>query len=454
MTRIFQAIMCGGEGKRIWPLSRRSYPKYYVPLADGESLFQKAFRRALRTSAVEDILLITTDVNKHNALKQARAIIPAFPTEGLIIRPDGKETFATMACALATMIDRNASTDSILVCAPADHVIHDVASYGDILHIAAQIARDHYVVIGIPPSCASSDFGYIECDAAEPHVVTRFTEKPDRETAEGFLAAGNYLWNAGFHIGSLETFMREIRLNEPAAHDTIAGGMSRVIQDFDTLPGKSIDYTVAEKASSMRVVRATFDWDDLGDLESFIPARGKEQRIASFDSSNVSACVDGKLVVAVGVSDLIIVDGQDTLLVLHKDAVGTLSKAVDTLRAQGHPEADHHFRGYRPWGTYEVLEEGPGFKVKKITVTPGCASSLQSHSKRAEHWVVVSGIAHVVLDDKHRLLHPNESLYIPIGAKHRIENPSTIPLVLIEVQTGSYLDEDDIVRHEDNFGRV
>ena len=230
--------------------------------------------------------------------------------------------------------------------------------------------------------------------------------------------------------------------------------MSRVIQDFDTLPGKSIDYTVAEKASSMRVVRATFDWDDLGDLESFIPARGKEQRIASFDSSNVSACVDGKLVVAVGVSDLIIVDGQDTLLVLHKDAVGTLSKAVDTLRAQGHPEADHHFRGYRPWGTYEVLEEGPGFKVKKITVTPGCASSLQSHSKRAEHWVVVSGIAHVVLDDKHRLLHPNESLYIPIGAKHRIENPSTIPLVLIEVQTGSYLDEDDIVRHEDNFGRV
>ena len=454
MSRIVQAIMCGGEGKRLWPLSRRSYPKYYVPLADGESLFQKAFRRALRTSAIEDILLITTDVNKHNALKQARAIIPAFPQEGLVIRPEGKENFVTMACALATMIDRKMSTDSVLVCTPADHVIHDVASYGETLQEAARIARDHYVVIGIPPTEPSSDFGYIECSLAEPQVVTRFTEKPDRETAEGFLAAGNYLWNTGFHIGSLETFMREIRLCEPVTQDIIAGGMKSVLDNFELLPEKSIDYTVAEKASSMRVVRANFDWDDLGDLESFIPARGKEQRIASFDSSNVSACVDGKLVVAIGVSDLIVVDGQDTLLVLHKNAVSKLSKAVDTLRSEGHPEADHHFRGYRPWGIYEVLEEGPGFKVKKITVTPGCASSLQTHGKRAEHWVVVSGIAQVTIGDERRLLHPNESLYIPIGAKHRIENPSTVPLVLIEVQTGLYLGEDDIVRHEDNFGRV
>jgi mannose-1-phosphate guanylyltransferase/mannose-6-phosphate isomerase len=454
MARIFQAIMCGGEGKRLWPLSRRSYPKYYVELEDGESLFQEAFRRALRTSAIEDILLITTEVNKHNALKQARAIIPSFPDDGLVIRPEGKETFITMAAALATMTSRGAAPSDVLVCSPADHVIADVSAYSEIMKAAAEVAHDHYVVIGIPPTEPSSDFGYIECSKDDPQIVKRFTEKPDRETAEGFLAQGNYLWNAGFHIGSLETFLREIRMNEPEAHDIIVGGMESIIQNFDALPGKSIDYVVAEKASSMRVVRATFDWDDLGDLESFIPARGKEQRIAAFDSSNVTACVDGKLVVAVGVSDLTIVDGQDTLLIMHKNATGKLSKVVDALREQGHPEADHHFRGYRPWGIYEILEEGPGFKVKKITVTPGAASSLQTHSKRAEHWVVVSGIAKVTLGAESRLLHPNESLYIPIGEKHRIENPSTTPLILIEVQTGGYLGEDDIVRHEDNFGRV
>jgi mannose-1-phosphate guanylyltransferase/mannose-6-phosphate isomerase len=455
MPKIYQAIMCGGEGKRLWPLSRRSLPKYYIPLADGESLFQKAFRRALLTSKEADILLVTTEVNKHNALKQARAIAPTFPSESLIIRPEGKETFATLACALGVMIDRGASQDDILICAPADHVILDTKTYEETLRFAASAATESLVVLGMKPTHPSSDFGYIEYDQGNggvaPYVVKRFTEKPDQKRAKEFLAQGNYLWNGGFYIGSLAVYVREITEITPPTADIILGGSKAIASDFAKLPDSSIDYVISENSKHMLVVPVTFDWDDYGDLESFIPTLGKTQEQAVFDGENVTVCANGKLVVSVGISHITIIDTRDALLVVHKDSAHTLSKVVNELKAQKFNAVDHHYTGYRPWGTFEVIEEAPGHTVKKITVDPGCGSSTQTHQTRSEHWVVLAGTAKVTLDGKVKFLYANESLYIPAGMKHRIENDATEPLVLIEIQTGSSIDEDDIIREQDPY---
>jgi mannose-1-phosphate guanylyltransferase/mannose-6-phosphate isomerase len=455
MATIYQAIMCGGEGKRLWPLSRRSLPKYYVPLADGESLFQKAVRRALRTSAVSDILLITTDVNKHSALKQARAIIPTFPSENLIIRPEGKETFATLACALGVMVDRGASPDDVLICAPADHVIENAEGYQQTLRRAAAVANTALTVIGIPPTEPSSDFGYIEYDNTTTDspffFVKRFTEKPSRDRAREFIAQGNYLWNAGFYIGTFAVYIKEITEHHPEAALIIRGGTKEITSHFDSLPERSIDFELSEKSKQLLVVPARFDWNDYGDLEAFIAARGVTQTQVGFDSDNVTVCADGKMVVTVGISNLVIVDTRDALFVAKKDTLSGLSKVVNKLKESGLAAVDHHYTSYRPWGTLEIIDEAPGYNVRKITIDPGCGSSTQTHLKRSEHWVVVSGVAKVTLDGDERLLHPNESLYIPRQSKHRIENPMTEPLVLIEIQTGTQIEEDDIIRENDPY---
>jgi mannose-1-phosphate guanylyltransferase/mannose-6-phosphate isomerase len=455
MAKIYQAIMCGGEGKRLWPLSRRSLPKYYIKLADGESLFQKAFRRALRTSDIEDILLVTTDVNKHNALKQTRAIIPAFPSENLIIRPEGKETFATLACALGVMIDRGASEEDVLICAPADHVILDMEGYEKTLRAAASTSHRLLAVVGIKPTYPSSDFGYIEYASEELsgglYPVKRFTEKPDLAKAEGFISQGNYLWNAGFYIGSLGVYLNEIKTIDPNTARIILGGSKSIAENFLDLPDSSIDYVISEKSKSMQVIPASFDWDDYGDFESFIPTLGHNENLAVFDGENITVNANGKLVVAVGVSDITIVDTRDALLIVHKDKASSLSKVVNELKAQKFEAVDHHHTGYRPWGTYEVIAQAPGYTVKKLTIDAGCSSSIQTHSKRSEHWVIVSGTAKTELDGVMKLLHANESVYVSPDVKHRIENPTTEPLILIEIQTGSSIDENDITRTQDPY---
>lgn len=446
--------MCGGEGKRLWPLSRRSLPKYYIPLADGESLFQKAFRRALLTSELADVLLVTTEINKHNALKQARAIAPNYPSESLIIRPEGKETFATLACALGVMIDRGAERDDILICAPADHVILNTQAYEDTLRFAAASATESLVVLGIVPTSPSSDFGYIEYDNTQtdaPFTVKRFTEKPDKNTAEDFLTHGNYLWNAGFYIGSLGVYVAEIETITPDTAEIIKGGTESITDNFAALPDSSIDYVISENSQQMLVVPATFDWDDYGDLESFIPAQGNPQDQAIFDGENVTASARGKLVVSVGLSHITIIDTRDALLIVHKDKANNLSKVVNELKTRQFAAVDHHYTGYRPWGTFEIIEAGSGYNVKKITIDPDCSSSTQTHNRRSEHWVVVSGTATVTINGQTAILQTNESLHIPALTKHRIENKTNEPLVLIEVQTGSYLGEDDIAREADPY---
>lgn len=447
--------MCGGEGKRLWPLSRRSLPKYYIPLSDGESLFQKAFRRALLTSDVDDILLVTTEVNKHNALKQARAIVPNFLSENLIIRPEGKETFATLACALGVMIDRGAKSSDVLICAPADHVINEEQEYKKTLDYAVSICDKMLTVIGIQPTSPSSDFGYIEYSNHNPtdkhSNVIRFTEKPERQQAEIFISRGNFLWNAGFYIGTLGVYLNEIeKIDRPTAY-VIEGGIESIWRKFEQLPEKSIDYVISEKAEKMQVVKATFDWNDYGDLESFIKARGKEEKQVVFEGENVTVSAEGKLVVSVGLSDIAIVHTRDALLVAQKSKLGNLSKVVNSLKEQELSAVDHHYTGYRPWGTFEVIEEAPGYNVKKIVIDPGCSSSVQTHEKRSEHWVIVSGVARVTLNDETITLRTNDSLHIPALSKHSIENPMTGPLVLIEVQTGSYIEEDDIKREKDPY---
>lgn len=451
--KTYCAILCGGDGKRLWPTSRKSFPKQFLPLVEGYSLFQLAFRRALRTSLPEHIFLVTIEDYRHNALKQAREVIPSFPEGNLIIRPDSKETFAVIACALAAMVSDGAAPEDVLICAPSDHLIYDEKAYSETMHKARSFAEKDLVVVGITPNAPSSDYGYIEVNHEErgkdgAHVV-RFTEKPNAEKAAEYLANGNYLWNAGIYTGSLGAFTEAINTFEPDSGTLIQSGLPSLLQHFSKLADRSFDYSIAEKTTALRIVAATFDWSDLGSHRALIPVHnhenGSEHRHEAFDTENTLVDAKGKLVVTLGVKDLTIVDVNDVLLVMHRSKEQELTSVLAQLRTRGCPEVDHHYRGYRPWGHFEILEQFPNFLVKKITVSPGSSSLTQAHEGRSEHWVIVSGIARVTLGDESRLVHQHESVFVPAGTKHRIANPGTEPLVIIEIQTGN-LDEENIKR--------
>lgn len=454
--KTYCAILCGGDGKRLWPTSRKSFPKQFLPLVDGYSLFQLAFRRALRVSLPEHIFLVTIEDYRHNALKQAREIIPSFPEHNLIIRPDSKETFAVIACALSAMVSDGATTEDVLICAPSDHLIYDEKAYSETMQKALSFAHRDIIVVGITPDSPSSDYGYIEVDQAERGEdgarVVRFTEKPNKEKATEYVASGHFLWNAGIYTGSLGAFMEAIDAFEQNSGAIIREGITSLLSNFDQLADRSFDYSIAEKTTSLRIVAASFDWSDLGSHRALIPVHNAENGInhrhEAFDTENTLVDAKGKLVVTIGVKDLTIVDVNDVLLVMHRSNEQQLTSVLSELRARGCPEVDHHYRGYRPWGHFETLEQFPNFLVKKIIVSPGSSSLVQAHEGRAEHWVIVSGIARVLLGDESRIVHQHESVFVPAGTKHRIANPGTEPLVIIEIQTGN-LDEENIKRFPD-----
>lgn len=476
---IIPVVLSGGAGSRLWPISREGHPKPFIKLADGESLLQKTYRRASEICTRGEILTVT---NRDYLFQSKDEFLAAKLPEcraHFVLEPVGRNTAPAIAAA-ALAVRRRHGDDAVMVVIAADHLIRDTVNFAKAVQHATTLARaGHIVTFGIPPDAPETGFGYIECgppvDGGPAARVLRFVEKPDATTAAKYLETGRYLWNSGMFCFTAGVMLDELARHAPgvlaqaeAALESapLTDSNSWIIQELDVekfaeSPDISIDYAVMERSDRVVVVPATFDWSDIGSwnaLKQLVAADAEDNRaigdVIFFDCRNTYVQSEGRLVAAVGVKDLIVVDTPDAVLVVHPDHVQDVKKVVQELKNVDHETYKLHRTVSRPWGTYTVLEEGKRFKIKRIIVKPGAALSLQMHYHRSEHWIVVQGMAKVVNGANEIYVNTNESTYIPAGHMHRLENPGILDLVMIEVQSGEYLGEDDIIRIEDQYGRV
>ena len=467
--QVLPVIMCGGSGTRVWPESRESLPKQFIPLVGERSTFQMAIE-----VLSDDIFNMPVVVSNHAyRFLVGEQLQKIGRTAHIVLEPQGRDSGP--AVAVATELALRMSPDTIVAVLAADHVVRDKAAFVKLCLEAAEAARDgHIVTLGVKPDHPATGYGYIKPGAAlaagkDVFKLERFVEKPDRETAERYIGDG-YLWNSGNFFFRADVMEAELRAFEPemitAAADAV--GRSRTDLDFTLLDAesfqhatkKSIDYAVMERTTKAAVVPADIGWSDVGNWAavwqlSDRDADGNSIRGhgAVLDSKNVHIRSDEHLTTVVGVDNVIVVTTHDAVLVVSNEHGDKVKQLVEKLRLMGRREASEHKRSYRPWGYYQSIDDGARYQVKRIVVKPGAALSLQKHYHRAEHWVVVKGIAEVTRGNELVLVHENESIYLPMGVVHRMANPGKINLELIEVQTGSYLGEDDIIRIEDVYNR-
>jgi mannose-1-phosphate guanylyltransferase/mannose-6-phosphate isomerase len=475
MTQLIHPVLlCGGSGTRLWPLSRKSYPKQFVKLTGDESLYQaSAFRLSGAGFAAPSI--VTAADFRFIVLEQLAALEIA-PAD-ILIEPSAKNTAAAI-CAAALALDARAPGALMLV-APSDHVIPDAARFRAAVHAAAPAAEaGQLVTFGIRPDRPETGYGWLELSAPTldfapiPQALRSFVEKPDLAKAEVLLAGGMHLWNAGIFLCSTTTILEAFEAHSPEVLSATRAAFEAAEKDLSftrlapapwgELPDISIDYAVMERAPNLAVVPYSGAWSDLGDWQAVwregdadangTVTAGPAIALDCHDTL-LKATSEAQQLVGIGLKDVIVVAMPDAVLVAHKDRAQDVKQAVAALKAKAAPQAETLPRDYRPWGWYESLVTGQRFQVKRIVVRPGAALSLQSHHHRAEHWVVVEGTAKVTVDSEVKLVAENQSVYIPLGAIHRMENPGKVPLTLIEVQTGSYLGEDDIIRYEDVYAR-
>ena len=472
MAKIYPVILSGGVGSRLWPLSRSLFPKQLLPLAADRTLIQETALRASGT-AFENPIIVCNVEHRFLIAEQMReaGVTPL----AILLEPQGRNTAPAAAVAALAVAERD--PDGILLLMAADHLVADRAAFLRAVAAAALAAAGgDLVTFGIKPDSPETGYGYIQRGAPLPgqdqvFAVARFVEKPDRATAQSYLAAGDYLWNSGMFAFKASAFLAELARLEPQMLDQCRAAVADGKKDLDfiRLAGEpfgacrsiSIDYAVMERTRKAAVVPVEMGWSDIGSWESLWAASPKDGNgnclhgdVLQEDSTNSYLRSDGPLVAAVGVEDLVVVATVDAVLVSRKNASQDVKKIVERLERSGRDLHVTHRKVFRPWGAYESIDNGERFQVKRITVNPGAKLSLQMHHKRAEHWIVVSGMAQVTCDDRIFTLRENESTFIPLGARHRLENVGTEPLQLIEVQSGSYLGEDDIVRFEDTYGRT
>ena len=468
---LIPVILSGGAGTRLWPVSRESHPKPFIKLADGQSLLQKTFARAAALPGVEEIYTVTNRDFFFKTEDDYAAVNPGKLSTTYLLEPFGRNTAA--AIAAAALHAESQQPDAVLLVLPADHLIHDQTAFAAAVQQAAALAREGWVVtFGIEPQAPDTGFGYIEADG---HKVKRFIEKPDLDTARGFLQQGGYYWNSGMFCFTPATMLEEMQQHCPEIVEGMQDclGRSRRVQgegilqveldarSFAPVRDQSIDYAVAEQSTRVAIVPCAIGWSDIGSwaaLSNLLAPDAHGNRVDGdvvlHDVQDCAIHGEQRLIGVAGVQGLIIVDTPDALLVVSKDTTQDVRQLYAALKASGHDAHKLHRTVHRPWGTYTVLEEGPQFKIKRIEVKPGESLSLQMHHHRSEHWIVVSGTAKIINGENDQYVRTNESTFIPPCTPHRLMNPGTLPLVMIEVQSGEYLGEDDIVRFADAYGRV
>ncbi|MDN3988220.1 mannose-1-phosphate guanylyltransferase/mannose-6-phosphate isomerase [Zwartia vadi] len=470
--KIVPIILSGGAGTRLWPVSRELHPKPFIQLSDGQSLLQKSFLRARGISKVEEILTVTNRDLYFKTLDEYRSTGQTNCRLGFILEPEGKNTAPAIAAAALACVVRY-EPETILLVQTADHLIADLTAFNQAVEQAIELAMSGSIVtFGIQPTEANTGYGYIE---ASGHHVMRFVEKPDAATAQTYLDCGRYLWNSGMFCAKLETLLSELRQYAPNLMSIVEESLTQSVciegtqeyrieldpKRFSAVDNISIDYALMEKTKRAAIVPCSIGWSDigswsaLGDLaKTDLNGNNTQGDVFIHDVQNCYLRSEDRIVAAVGIRDLIVVDTPDALLVAEKSHAQDVKQIVAQLKSAGHESYKLHRTVHRPWGTYTILEEGLHFKIKRIVVKPGASLSLQMHHHRSEHWIVVEGMAQVVNGEKELIIVTNESTFIPAGHKHRLENPGKIDLVLIEVQSGQYLGEDDIVRFQDNYGRI
>ena len=470
-------IICGGAGTRLWPVSRVSYPKPFMPLPGGGNLLRRTFERASGLGNVAEILTVTNTELFFQTQDEYLATGLQLPCS-YILEPFGRNTAAAVASAALDVIERH-DGDAVMLVLPADHLIADAVAFNRAVEVAKGLAAEGALVtFGIRPDYPETGFGYIEAggltQGGEGVQVTRFVEKPDYDTAVRYLQAGNFFWNSGMFCFKAGEFVRQMDRYAPDVMESCRDAMASAQRTsgqgirctrldagrFAQVPDISVDYALMERSDNVVTVPCDIGWSDIGSWSAMSELTAADEHGNRLDgnvivhaSSNNFVMSPDRLTALVGVQDLVVVDTPDAILVAHRDNTQDVKHIVSQLKGRGHETHLLHRTVYRPWGTYTTLEEGKGFKIKRIVVRPGASLSLQMHHHRSEHWIVVSGVACVVKDDQELLLASNQSTFIPAGHKHRLSNPGVLELVLIEVQSGDYLGEDDIVRFEDNYGR-
>jgi len=476
---ITPVILCGGKGSRLWPLSRSTYPKQFITLTDSESLFQQAVMRVRRLRAIDfninDTLVVTNEEHRFIALEQLKKLDDT--SAKLFLEPVGRNT--APALTMSAMLAQQDNKDPVLVVIPSDQIIRDTEVFAQALSSSIKAANEESIVImGITPDKAETGYGYVKHDLKAGKFnefnVEQFTEKPTLEKAKEYVESKKYLWNSGIFIVKASIWLNTIKLLRSDIFETTLDAFKKNIKDnqfirpdkdnFSKIPSESIDYAVIEKCNAagipLKVVPLNAGWSDLGSWDSLWSFGSKNEKgnvthgdVVIEDTKDSLIHSTHRLVGAVGVKDIIIVETADAVLVTNRKNSQGVKAIVAKLDIENRTEGAYHSKIHRPWGWYMTIDEGKNFKVKRIQVNPGASLSLQKHSKRAEHWVVVKGTAKVENGDKEIILTENESTFIPLGELHRLSNPKKVPLEIIEVQSGEYLGEDDIERIEDNYGR-
>lgn len=451
-------ILAGGGGSRLFPLSRTSFPKQFLKIGYEKSLLAKTVERFLELVPSRDIIVVTNSDYYYHIRAELEEC--SAHDAHVLKEPLPKNTAPAIALAVRYCIDEiGCGLDEAVIVSPSDHVIEPQNEFShNIKKIMDFASEDKIFTLGIKPGKPETGYGYIMAGKAWNlgFEAAEFVEKPNREDAEKYFKNTNYYWNSGMYVFNINTFFKELNKYQPSIYDLAANdSYSELLGKFSEMPNISIDYAVAEKSENMILVPAAFMWNDIGSWDAIYEVMNKDGNgnvkngdCLALNCSDSLIMGNERLVVGIGIEDTIIVETDDVILVAKKGESQKVKNAVEEIRKKGRKEADRHTTGYTPWGSYKIIEQGPGYKVKKIKVLPGQSISLQMHHHRSEHWIVLKGVARVIIEGELKIVNENESIYINKNVKHRLENPGGIPLEVIEVQNGDYLGEDDIIRYE------